>query len=278
VLSWNWKKSLVSRITEMPDRHEDGIGRCIFCLDGKKKLTKEHIVLYGLSKKGQMFIRKGSCVECNNGMNERFENNVLQNDFLDVRAVLELERRKRKNQAPLKTHPVNVLGDDGLMHTVTLKPADHPGHVQWQVLSPAGLLVNEDRDKDGTLTSLAIWFADITPDRLKYRSIEYRIPNIAGAMPLTIAKAAYAFAIVELGLDAFDGSEIRDLLCGKRNDIYNFVGGLSVDEKFDTDSAFHRFYVRRRGELQTGELQTIVVHLFASFDAPPWEIVVGKAK
>jgi hypothetical protein len=256
----------------MPDRHEDGIGRCIFCLDDVKALTREHIVPYGLSSKGQMFIRKGSCVECNGGMNERFENPALQNDFLDARAVLALKRRKRKNQIPIRTHPVSVLGTDGKMHQIQLKAADHPGGVDWVTVRPAGLLTGEDRDKDGTLTELRVWFAELTPERLKYRQIEYRTPHVSGAVPLLITKAAYAFAVIELGIEAFDGSGIRNLLCGKRTDIYTFVGSLSRDEKFDTDTALHQFYLRRRGNLHT-----VVVHLFASFDAPPWEVVVGEA-
>jgi len=256
----------------MPDYHPEGVGRCIICLDDKNRLTREHIVSYGLSSKGQMFIKKGTCEDCNGGMNKRFENPALQNDFLDARAVLELLRRKRKNQIPLKTHPVEVLGDDGKMHVVQLKPAEHPGHVDWVDLQPARLLTGDDLDKDGALTSLRVWFTDITPQRQKYRQIGYRVPHVSGAVPLLIAKTGYTYAVAKLGLNAFDGSQIRDLLFGKRDDIYNFVGGLSAQEEFDTDSAFHKLYLRRRGKLQT-----VVVHLFASFGAPPWEVVVGEA-
>ena len=248
------------------------MGRCIMCLCDDKPLTREHIVPYGLSSKGQMFIKQGTCLECNGGMNERFENPAMQNDFLDARAVLALKRRKRKNQVPIKTHPVRVLGADGRMHELQLKAAEHPGDVSWQTLRPAGLLTGEDRDKDGTLTELAVWFANLTPGRTKWREIEFRTPHIAGATPMLMAKAGYAYASVKLGLDAFDGTDMRNLLLGNRTDIYNFVGGLSVKEELDTDSAFHQFYLRKRGELQT-----VVVHMFASFDAPPWEIVLGKA-
>lgn len=257
----------------MPDYHADGIGRCIICLCDDKPLTREHIVPYGLSSKGQMFIKQGTCPDCNGGMNERFENPAMQNDFLDARAVLALKRRKRKNQVPIRTHPVHALGADGHMHELHLKAEDHPGAVGWQTLQPAGLLVGEERDKDGTLTELAVWYAFLTPGRKKMPGMEFRTPHIAGATPMLMAKAGYAFAAAKLGIDTFDGKDIRDLLLWNRKDIYNFVGGLSAIEEFDTDSALHQFYLRQRGDLQT-----VVVHMFASFDAPPWEIVLGKFK
>jgi hypothetical protein len=95
---------------------------------------------------------------------------------------------------------------------------------------------------------------------------------------MTIAKIGYCFAVAELSLDGFQGDKIRDLLAGRRDDVYNFVGGVSVPETL-TNRHLHGLYLRRRGDWWT-----VLVHLFASCSADqskpsaPYEVVVGKAR
>jgi hypothetical protein len=89
---------------------------------------------------------------------------------------------------------------------------------------------------------------------------------------LTLAKIAYTYAVAERGLNGFDGDEIRALLRGERDDVYNFVGGLSRPEHF-ANRHLHALYIRERGDVLT-----VVVHLFASCKMMPYEVVVGKIK
>jgi hypothetical protein len=70
---------------------------------------------------------------------------------------------------------------------------------------------------------------------------------------------------------------MRDLLAGRRDDVYNFFGNTARPEKL-TNKHLHGLYLREKD----GWL-TVLVHLFASAhgavgDARPYEIVVGKLK
>jgi hypothetical protein len=91
------------------------------------------------------------------------------------------------------------------------------------------------------------------------------------ALSLTIAKIGYCFATAELGVDTFDGNEIRALLRGERDDVYNFVGGLSIPQHL-TDRHLHKLYIKKRGNCLT-----VIAHLFASCKMDPYEVVVGTA-
>jgi hypothetical protein len=88
-----------------------------------------------------------------------------------------------------------------------------------------------------------------------------------------IAKIAYCYAMAEN--KSFDETQIRDLLLGKRSDVYNFVGSVEKAEHLSSRH-LHALYFRRRGEWLT-----VLVHLFASCSteekAFPYEVVVGKA-
>jgi hypothetical protein len=202
-------------------------------------------------------------------MNERFENEAMQVDLLDARAVLALKRRKRKHQIPLKTHPFKVLDECGLMREVQLHPGKHPGRVQWVRFPPPSLLRGQYHGP-GFKGQIEMWWGNLLPERVKYRQTEFGVEFTLETMPLLVAKIAYTYAAIELGIDAFDGHEIRELLSGQRLDVFSFVGGVEDELELDTDSAFHCLYVRRRTHLTT-----IIVHLFASYGAPAWQVVVG---
>jgi hypothetical protein len=87
-----------------------------------------------------------------------------------------------------------------------------------------------------------------------------------------LAKMGYCFAMAERSRDGFNGDEIRELLSGDRDDVFNFVGG-SVNEERLTARHLHYLACRERKSLLT-----VIVHLFSSYDAPPYEIVVGAKK
>jgi hypothetical protein len=93
--------------------------------------------------------------------------------------------------------------------------------------------------------------------------------HVSGAIHVCIAKMAYCFAVCEIGLEGFDGTAIRDLIKGRRHDFCNFVGACSTHEHL-TDRYFHNLYLRNRPKYKT-----VLVHLFASFGIPPYEVVIG---
>ncbi len=87
---------------------------------------------------------------------------------------------------------------------------------------------------------------------------------------MVIAKMAYCYAIAEKGLNFMDLSGLRDLVLGERHDVFNFVGCPIVEEPLPM-LRLHKFYFRQRGEFST-----LLVHIFASFRGPVYEVVLGK--
>lgn len=256
----------MNRTLEIPHRVYRGIGRCIFCLDDKKKMTVEHIIPLALSGVGEMFIRDGSCSSCNGELNRRFENPALQNDFKQIRAMLELKRRKKR---PLELRPFQVRNIFGEMEVVNLTPHMHPAGVAFLMLDRPGMLVGENRG--GDITRAKFGFLNIGRG-LPWSESIVDTPMVSGAVPLMMAKIAYSYAVAEGYLESFDGQGIRDLLLGTRRDIYNFVGSLPSEAKLPRRH-FHQIFIRREGNWLVG-----IVHLFASFGGPAWEVVLGEAR
>ncbi len=98
----------------MGGRKYPALGRCIFCGSTTKELTKEHVVPCALSGNDQIVIEKGSCTDCNGYANEAYEQPSLNSDFLQVRHMLELKRKKRSprdhrpRRLPLVSYTDNV--------------------------------------------------------------------------------------------------------------------------------------------------------------------------
>lgn len=91
---------------------------------------------------------------------------------------------------------------------------------------------------------------------------------VMGAPEMLVAKMAYCFAVAEYGLDFDRYTALRDLLRGKRGDVFNFVGQPIKKEKLAT-KYLHGFYFRKRLSFHT-----MLIHLFASFGGPVYEVVL----
>lgn len=94
---------------------------------------------------------------------------------------------------------------------------------------------------------------------------------LSGTFGLMVCKMAYLFAVSELGIDGFDGADMRALLSGERDDMFNFFGDISAPF-YKKPTHLHELHVRKRGNYQT-----VVVHLFSELGAMPYEVVVGRA-
>lgn len=195
-------------------------------------------------------------------------------DFNTARILFELKRKKRskKNRTSLSLPPVCVGGDiySDQKFDYQLTKDEYPNIIQLTVFEPAGKLLG--LEKDGNLQSfrIATFFIGSKPNQVN--DITIREARNHTAFSLTVAKIAYCFAAAELGVETFNGDDIRDLLSGGRNDTYNFVGGILRDERL-TKRFLHSLYIRRRGDFIT-----VVVHLFASCGMSPYEVVVGTTR
>jgi len=259
----------------MPARIYPAPGSCIFCLvQLPGRATDEHIIPFALSGIGEIIIKDGACESCQRQFNTAFENPALQADFLVPRVMLDLKRRRRskgpKSLPPIaRSQPLDVSADQ---FTEYLSPEDYPPLFNMTLPSPAGRLVGIERT--GELNEFQIIAVKTgKPKHVTLNSdILTRHPMEHTATSTTLAKIAYCFAVAELGLDGFDGAEIRDLLMGRRDDTYNFVGSILKAEHV-CRQYLHSLQVKRRDNWIT-----VVVVLFASFGAPAFEVVVGPNK
>lgn len=259
-------------VTTMPIKNYASIGRCFFCLNeyGSSDLTDEHIIPRALN--GSFILKKGVCVECARYGNKTFEQPALNADFLVPRLMLELRRRSKSEKklplVALGNHPEDTSAE---AFKIELQAAMYPPLVTLIMIPVAGLLAGVERSGDlKTMQTMTYRIPRNLGGEL-FSSVSTRHMHFHTAFALTLAKIAYCYAVGELGLGGFDGANIRDLIMGRRDDTYNFIGGQSKPEFFREDT-LHGLYIRTRGAFVT-----VVVHLFASCKMKPYEVVVGKA-
>ena len=122
-------------------------------------------------------------------------------------------------------------------------------------------------------------------DLANFRFASAYLGNIVGSHPnvvmrtqrefispaMTIAKIGYCHAVAILGLEGFNGTDIRDLLNGRRDDVFDFVGSAERAEQNISKRYLHRLSIR-------SECGYIVsrVGLFSSLGFPHFEVVVGR--
>ena len=250
------------------------LGQCIFC-GSVDDLTDEHVVPEALSGIGQIIIERGSCRSCNNYANENYEQPALKADFLPVRHMLELKRKRRgRQQAPRRMPRVSYAADIDSVGSegfdVDLSPDEYPPIFSFVVHPPAGLLVGEDRSAGSPSVRVGMLHLATPRAATAPPQVQTREAHILGAPEMTTAKMAYCYAVAERGTDFTDYSDLRSLLTGGRSDVFNFVGEPVVPEKL-ANNRLHAFYFRERGEFFT-----VLVHLFASFGGPVYEVVLGR--
>lgn len=100
------------------------------------------------------------------------------------------------------------------------------------------------------------------------QGLTFHIPFDSFLHGLTIAKIAYCYAVLRLGINGFIGDEMRSLLKGKRNDVFNFVGNGARKEKVYPH--LHEFEIK-----EINGFCVVNVWLFSSTCLDVYEVVVG---
>jgi hypothetical protein len=292
----------------MPRRRYPSSGACIYCgnIFLRHQLTEEHIIPLALS--GDWTIDAAACSSCQKRSNETYEGEALQSDLIRVpRAILELKRRRAKKKGPLPLPPIFPYGTAGLTSVEGLERrhfdlTEFPPVFAMLVIEPAGILGAAYRPGSRPeRNKLRIWIrfiekgkptGSIVSDETTYQHFDVRQPSMisldytlangqrgslrqalnVNAFGLMLAKIAYCFGVAELSRDGFHGTEIRQLLDGDRDDIFNFVGGSLNGEKL-TSRHLHYLAFRERNNMLT-----VIVHLFSSYETPAYEVVIGRRK
>lgn len=269
------------RSLQMKQQNYKSDGKCLYCRDDlanfpADQVTDEHIIPRALN--GSLIIRNGACAPCAKISNKNYENIALNNDLFVPRRLLELRSRNRgRNQKPPEPLPLVALGDHvmgGGVFNIQLSDAEYPNKFSLVLFRPAGRLAGQDRGTD--LNELRLQIFNLGGNKGRRMDVTTREPFVNGPFAKLLAKIAYCYAVAERGFDAFDSSDIRDLLMGRRDDVYNFVGNPAEPEVLG-NRHLHALYFRERDDWLT-----VYVHLFASCNGDPemptipYEVVVGK--
>jgi hypothetical protein len=237
------------------------LGRCMYCLAAGGPgvaLTEEHLVPRALG--GQLTLRDAVCEPCRRTTG-RAEQLTLDREFAVAKTLLALKRRRARAKGPSRLPLVVLDGNDPEPQAL---PVDaFPRRFWLPAFEPAG----GDRAAPSRVDFVACTLNLGTPARLTVAAAPLLPDPLAYAR--TIAKWAYALAVAELGLDCCDTRAMRDLMLGRRDDAFTFVGTPSARAP-SSGAWLHDISFEERG----GRLVALLA-LFASAGMAPYEVIVG---
>jgi hypothetical protein len=267
----------------MQEKKYKSLGYCIMCLDTaypRRELTVEHIIPDAIG--GTLLFIGGVCRQCAQEQNRAFEQPSLRTDLLIPRLLIKLRAKPPGDPLP----PVAILNPDQSIEDAEFNrilPFEmYPKLLHFTYYRSPGKLRGVDEGTGireiGALTvNISKWY----PDGINY----YESPLVTQqthtslALPLSVVKMAYCFAVGEKGLECFDGSEVRDLLQGRRDDALNFFGGTEAvlrarRRKIKTGRPLHHISL----SIYPGRILVGKVDLFASYGGPEYLVVLGRIK
>lgn len=254
--------------TQMRRLRHAPLGRCLYCLAPGGPgivLTEEHLVPRALG--GRQTLRDAVCEPCRR-LTGRREQQTLDREFAVPKTLLALKRRRARAKGPSRLPAVVLEGDD--TSPVALPEDAFPRTFWLPTFERAGLLAGIDRGAAppridpvactlalGTMVRRTIAAPPALPDPAAYAH--------------SIAKWAYALAAAERGLDACDLQPMRDLMLGRRDDVFAFVGSARTREPASRAWLHDVSFDERDGWL------VATLALFASAGMAPYEVVLGRS-
>jgi hypothetical protein len=240
------------------------LGRCMYCLATSVPLTEEHLVPRALG--GRLTLRDAVCEPCRR-ITGRHEQATLDREFAVPKTLLALKRRRARAKGPGRLPAVVVEGHGAA--PVTLPSDAFPRAFALPAFERAGLLAGVDR-------SAAPPAIDFVACTLNLGTVALRTTAAAPPLPdpcayaHSIAKWAYALAVAERGPQCADTQSMRDLMLGRRDDVFAFVGS-SPDRAAASGEWLHDIALLERDGWLVATLA-----LFASAGMAPYEVVIGR--
>lgn len=266
--------------------------RCLYCLKSytdAREPTDEHIVPEYAG--GRVFIEDGACISCARHSNSFFETPSSRTTFYPFRVWSGLCKPTARGLGKMALGKVLEINDDAFNVVATLE--NRPPVFTLLKLDPPTGWADEtnyrhDRLAFGFANMLdevvnieaGFWFRSDRRDRpvcvvsAWVKSTSYDVTVIEEhdmrGFYLTVAKIAHCFGVATLGLDAYDHTDIRDLLAGRRLDMATFVGGYEGGEDLPRNS-LHVLQMRERNGVLA-----VIVHLYASKFGVAYEVIIGR--
>jgi hypothetical protein len=247
-----------------PLRHAP-LGRCLYCLATGVPLTEEHLIPRALG--GRATLRDAVCEPCRR-YTGRFEQVTLDREFAVPKTLLALKRRRARGKGPERMP--SVVLEAGAVATSTLTPDTFPRGFSLPMFESAGLLSSVDRASTLPCIEFSSCHLRLGTPRVHHVAAPPALPE-PHAYAYAIAKWAYGMAVAKEGFDACDMHAIRDLLAGRRGDVFNFVGSARPGGAAGS-AGLHSATIQTHGAWRT-----VVLHLLSSAGLSPYEIVIGAS-
>lgn len=257
------------------------IGKCIYCSDAASKLTKEHVVPFGLG--GDAIVLKKACCEKCRVITSKCERNPIHDSWAEVRAALDFPSRKRKLDE--EVFPLNVTLEDGSEATLELKGKETLGLLQFlEYDSPAFFVAHDYKSGISVTGARLIGFGvDVEGFMKKHKIKGFRFTTTSKGNDFEkmIAKMAYCLTVACMGLDCLDERYVLPAIMDEKDDVGYWMG-CNIDGRIVPliGKEPGGFAIRFHVVISNSGKKNIIVGLkfFPASEAPEYIVVVGSLK
>jgi hypothetical protein len=257
------------------------IGQCIYCGDTGSKLTKEHVVPYGLG--GNTIVLKKACCEKCRVITSRCERNPIHDNWAEVRAALDFPSRRRKLAE--ETFQLEVTLEDGSIATLSIKGKESLGLVHFLEYEPPAFFAPHGYESGVTVIGAKLIGFGVNPEEFKkkhkIKGFRLTTTSTGNDFEKMIAKMAYCLTVACLGLDYLDERYVLPAILNEKDDVGYWMGcnidGSIVPLIGKQPGGFAiRFHVVTS---DSGKRNIIVgLKFFPPSEAPEYIVVVGSLK
>lgn len=268
-----------------PSKVYKPVGRCIYCRRRATKLTKEHIIPFGLAA-DSLVLPTASCRKCAEKTRD-FETVCLRHMWWPFRTRLGVPTRGKETPDSFLVRKMMVeqRNADGLIEYQKIAETpvsvnDYPLFYYAFDFPPTGTLVGRPDNEDFTYYC---WVAMDMDDFGKYAQNDregFRIgPRNTEHFCKLLAKIAHAYSVAELGLDTFEPFLTRYIRGSSLHPRAEpqWIGGDHAPNCHTPREKLHEigWEIRTIGDTS---YVTVRIRLFCFIGTPSYRVVTGKLR
>jgi hypothetical protein len=247
------------------------INRCIYCNAVGPDLSREHIIPAGLN--GDLTLAAASCRTCSD-ITSAVELDVLRTAVGPLRDALKLRSRRPEKR---KTHlPMYVRrGETRVQIQVPID--EHPTMLALPTLAPPGCIAGRPDSESIEIVQMRVTQLTGLPFNELHKKYGVDADEIGTTIAhhphnfaRLLAKIAYGFAVLRLGLANISERYLPAAILGQDKRVARWVG-CDLNQPSQRGAGLHQINLR----IDNGEIHAFV-RLFAEFGAPEYHVVVGK--
>jgi hypothetical protein len=265
-----------------PDRKYDAVYRCIYC-GSEDNLSDEHIVPFGLG--GRWVLPKASCASCAK-TTSLFEQTCQRTMFGPLRLYYNMpsrRRSKRPQKLPLKVKL--TAGADWSF--IDVDQSIYPFLILFPILPMPDELSGYTTTGARQAAARTLWirgasFRDGIQPHMQRLAAELKVaaiePTGTAEIPAfcrMIAKIAHAFAVAEMGMEAFAPFLVPMIRDGDTSNSVQYVGGLQFAEPPSIvvhEVSFGMHTCKRP------DIVGVRIRLLSALETPTYFVAVGRRR